>query len=173
MLEINDLLADLSARLPELEWKISGLNANFSSNSFPRGLFQPSYEMTGASCISEIKSDINALSRQKNQRSADYMAKRIQQKINVLVMLCQIQKKNKPQAKEQFGLNSLSTRQQWIQSLEQDVHVLDVQHQALLRTFDQIKPKGDTPTLLGVQKELGEIEKRLTLAREALSRAIA
>lgn len=172
MTEINELLADLSSRLPELEWKVSGLGT-FSSHSLPRGLFQSSFEMTGASCINEIKSDINALSSQKNQRSADYMATKIQQKINVLVMLCQIQKKNKPKAKENFGLNSLSTRQQWIQTLEEDVRVLDLQHQALLRTFEQIKPKGDTPTLLGLQKELGEIEKRLTLAREALNRAVS
>lgn len=174
MSELNDLLADLSSRLPELEWKIKGLGASFPVYSLPRGVFQTPFGVSGATCIAEIKSDILALSRQKNQRSATFLASRIQQKINVLVGLCQMhQRKNNPADKPHFGLSQLSTRQQWIQSLEEEIDSLASQRQALLRVMEQMKLGVDATSVLSVQKELGQLEKQLTLAREALAKAVS
>lgn len=170
-MELCDLLADLSSRLPELEWKMKGLGPSFPVHNLPRGLFHTPFGFTGANCIAEIKADILTLSRQKNQRSSTYLALRIQQKINVLVGLCQINK-NKPQPEEKasFGLSMLSTRQQWIASLEQEVESLSLQQQALLRASEQMKQTPNTQAQLSLQKELGELEKQLTLAREALAK---
>ena len=113
MLYISELLDELTARLPELEWKIGELNASFSNHSLPPGLFRRAIEPSGSACVAEIKTDIQALSQQKNERSAHYLAERIKQKINVLVALCQIQsRKTKPEDKNYFGIKMLSTRQQ-------------------------------------------------------------
>lgn len=174
VLDISDSLTDLTLRLPELEWKISGLGSSFSTQSLPRGLFSTHFGLTGALCIEEIKADIQTLASQNSSRSAVFLASRIQQKINVLVALCQAHSKNnKPEERVHFGLNKLSTRQQWIRSLEEDVTTLTLQHQALLRALEQMKCNAHVSALLGVQGELGEVEKRLTLAQEALNRAIS
>lgn len=171
---IDELLAELSSRLPELEWKISALNSSFTSHSLPRGLFRPSPELSGQACIDEIKWDIQALSVQPNQRSASYLALKINQKINVLVALCQIHsRKNKPEEKVYFGLNMLSTRQQWIQTLESNINTLAGQQQAMAKALEQMKLNTSNPAILSLQGELGEVERRLTLAREELNRAVS
>lgn len=171
---INDLLADLSARLPELEWKMSSYSAGFSSHSLPKGLFKFRSEFSGPACIAEIKADIDALAKQTNQRSASYLALRIKQKINVLVVLCQMHtRKSKPEEKVHFGLQMISTRQQWIQSLEDDIERLTTQQQAMLNALAQMKQSANNPGQLNLRSELGEVERRLTLAKEALTRAIA
>lgn len=171
---INELLSELSSRLPELEWKLSNLGAFFSRRSLPRGLFSSNMELSGAACIEEIKSDIKVLSEQKNTRSAQYFAERIQQKINVLVSLCQINaKKNKPEGAVYFGVKMLSTRQQWIKTLENDIETLVTQQQAMLNALEQNKLSTNVEVMLSVQAELGEVERRLTLAKEELKRAVS
>lgn len=173
MQEIKELLADLSARLPELEWKVSGLRSSFSNRSLPKGLFHSAREMNGALCIAEIKSDIQGLSIQTNKRAAAHLAQQIQQKINVLVALCQINsKRNKPDERPHFRLDSLSTRQQWIQTLEADIQQLTAQRLAMQKAVAAISLQSSPEVVLNLQAELGEIEKRLTLAQETLNRAI-
>ena len=170
---IDELLAELTSRLPELEWKVSSLNSFISSKSLPRGLFRSSSELTGLACVEEIKDDIQALGHQKNERSAHYLATRIKQKVNVLVALCQIEgRKNKAEEKVHFGITMLSTRQQWIESLEKEISTLEKRQQAMIKAFNQMKRSSDTPAVLSVQKELGEIERRLTLAKETLNQAV-
>ncbi|EHL29489.1 primosomal replication protein PriC [Legionella drancourtii] len=172
--ESNQLLSDLITRLPELEWKISGLGASFSSRSLPRGLFA-NKEPSGASCIAEIKADIQSLSQQKNERSAFYLAERIRRKVNVLVALCQIHsRKNITEENVSFGVKMLSTRQQWIQGLETDIQTLERQQQALTTTLEQMtRSNHPVAVILQLKSELGEIERRLTLAKETWSRAIS
>ncbi|CAM2824552.1 primosomal replication protein PriC [Legionella worsleiensis] len=173
MNHVDELLNELSSRLPELEWKISTLNSFISTSNLPRGLFKVGFELTGAECVKEIQADIQALSQQKNERSALFLAERIKQKINVLVSLCQIKsRKIKPEQQASFGVKMLSTRQQWIQSLEQDIHVLTQQQQAMARSLEHLKRSGDTAAILALHAELGEVERRLTLARETLSQAV-
>lgn len=170
---INELLAELTSRLPELEWKISGLGSLISSQSVPRGLFRSSNELTGTACVDEIKSDIQALSHQRNERSAHYLANRIKQKVNVLVALCQIEsRKNKIEEKIHFGVKMLSTRQQWIGTLEKEVSILEKQQQAIAKALSQMKQSTNAAAILSVQGELGEVQRRLTLAKEALNQAI-
>ena len=171
---INDLLAELTARLPELEWKISSLSSTISSHRVPRGLFRSGIELTGPACVEEIKAEIHALSQQKNERSAQYLADRIKQKVNVLVALCQIEsRKNKPEEKVYFGVKMLSTRQQWIITLEKDISTLEAQQQAMAKALEQLKHSTNTASILSLQRELGEVVRRLTLAREALNQAVS
>ncbi len=168
----KDLLKQLSERLPELEWKINSFGAALSLNSLPRGLFRQRLEMTAAACVDEIKSDISHLARQKSEYSSFYLAAKIQQKISVLVTLCHLQtNKPKAQAKMKFGLEQISTRQQWLQTLEKDIEQLRCQQQAMIKTLTQKQEKGDTQRVLKLQAELGELEKRLTLAKEAYTGA--
>ena len=170
---INVLLAELTSRLPELEWKIIGLGSFISCHSVPRGLFRSSNELTGTACVEEIKADIQALSHQKNERSAHYLANRIKQKVNVLVALCQIEsRKNKVEEKIHFGVKMLSTRQQWIETLEREVSTLEQQQQAIAKALSQMKLSTNAEAILSVQGELGEVQRRLTLAKEALNQAI-
>ncbi|CDZ75910.1 Primosomal replication protein N'' [Legionella massiliensis] len=166
------LLQELAARLPELEWKISSLGCALPISALPKGLFHTSLDMNAASCIAEIKADIQQLAAQKNQRSAQYLAERIKQKISVLVALCHLQA-NKPKTEEKkgFGLDKISTRQQWIQALEKDINLLNSQREALEKTLAQLKVRGDAQAVLQLQAELGAVEKRLTLAKETLASA--
>mgnify|MGYP002132604162 CR=1 FL=1 len=170
-MSLDVLLQELETRLPELEWKVSTLGSTFSPKAFPKGLFR-SGETSPTNCIAEIKSDIKKLALSKGDKSPFYLAQRIQQKINVLVSLCQLQtSKPKPEAKIHFGVNSISTRQQWLQSLEQEINLLMIQREAMLKTFAQMKTQSKTEALLHLQAELGEVERRLTLAKETFARA--
>lgn len=171
---LNDILTQLTMRLPELEWKVNGLGSSFSVHQLPRGLFGFRLNMTGAACVEEIKMDIQALSTQTNQRAASHLALRINQKINVLVALCQINgRKNKTQTKVTFGLNALSTRQQWITRLESDIEGLTFQQLAMKKALDQQKQSENSAAVLSLHGELGEVTRRLTMATEALNQAIA
>lgn len=173
MSPIHELLAGLSARLPELEWKISELTVPITSHNLPKGLFHPTHELTASTCIAEIKADIHHLSHQENKRGAEYIATRIKQKINVLVALCQIdRRRKKPEQKTVFTLDMLSTRQQWISTLEKNINTLTLQYQALTRTVQHMKTDTAAEVILCLKSELGEVERRLTLAQEALNQAI-
>lgn len=171
-MDYSALLQELTARLPELEWKISALEASLSMHSLPRGLFRPHLEVTATTCIEEIKADIRTLAEQKMASSAYYLAQRIQQKINVLVTLCHLQSsKPKNRKKTNFGLSSISTRQQWLQSLEQDINRLTEQQEAMSKALLHMQTRGDSQAILQLKAELGEVEKRLTLAKETFARA--
>lgn len=172
-MSIDALLHELEARLPELDWKISSLGAALSTKSLPRGLFRPRLETSFSICIAEIKEDIQALAAQKIEYSAYYLAQRIRQKINVLVRLCQMQNE-KPKSKETvyFGLTMINTRQQWLQTLEKDINLLVEKHEAMTKALEKMNVQGNSLALLSLQAELGEVEKRLTLARETFARGI-
>jgi hypothetical protein len=171
---IDDILVELSSRLPELEWKISSLNHSFSSHSIPKGLFRPHPEFSAVACVNEIKEDITALSQQKNERSANFLATRIQQKINVLVTICNLgNQKNKREEKVHFGLQTISTRQQWIQGLELDIEILSKQQDAMTKALQAMRYNKNNEALLNLKAELGEVERRLTLAKETLNQALA
>ncbi len=172
MTTINETVRVLSARLPELAWKLGALDSTINPKLLPRGLFNDRFEMTPQSCLDEINANLQALNNQSNERSAHYLALRVHQKINVLVRLCQIRvNKKKETGSMPFGLQSISTRQQWLQTLEDDIANLNRQQQALMRTLLTLQGKGDSTALLNLKAELGEIEQRLTLTNETLLRA--
>lgn len=169
--ESNDLLLKLTERLPELEWRISKLGVSFSSKNLPKGLFRFSKELNGSACITEIKEEIQRLSNEKNKLSAFYLAERISQKINVLVILCKMhQQKNKQEEKVHFGINKLRSRQQWINDLQREIDTLTEQQQAMIKTLHEMKGRPDSSMVLHLKAELGELERRLTLAKESLVR---
>ena len=169
---IKNLLPELIGRLPELEWKVTGLNPIVFKHNVPKKLFRSSQELTGAICINEIKADLHLLSKQENQPAALYLAEQVKHKINVLVGLCQISNRNKkPVEPPQFNIKMLTTRQQWLQSIEDDIHALTNQQQALSKALMQMRQGIDPSAALNLKAELGEVERRLTLAQEALTKA--
>lgn len=169
---IKELASDLIARLPELEWKTCQLNPILFSKSIPKRLFRAT-NLNPVECINELKADIHLLKKQKGEMSALYLAEQIKQKINVLVGVCKIDKKQEKLSEYlPLGINMLSTRQQWLRGLEQEVDVLTQQQQALLKRLASMKSNHkDASVMLNLQAELGSIEQRLTLAQEALSNA--
>lgn len=159
----------LLARLPELEWKLSSLGPTLNPKLLPPGLFRERFELTPHACAEEIRADLYHLKRQTNERSSHYLALRVQQKINVLVRLCQKNADNQVKLKENVGLRAISTRQQWLQTLRDDQVILQKQQEAIKAA---LQVKQNTDVALNLQAELGEIERRLTLAKETLERAM-
>ncbi len=168
---IQESLQSLSARLPELEWKLKTLNIALHAKNTPPGLFYNRVDMTPQSCIAEIKADLRVLAAQANERSGHYLADRISQKINVLVRLCQMHTDKQPAIREvNFGVQMISTRQQWLQTVQDDIAKLVEQQQALASTLAKMQRSDNKYASLSLQAELGEVERRLTLARETLVR---
>lgn len=169
---INELLTELTARLPELEWKLTSLNIPYVWKKLPKGLFRLSHQGSGTTFVDEIKADIEQLSRQDNERSAYFLAEQIKQKVTVLVALCQIEgRTTKVVEKKHFGIKSLGTRQQWLQNMEAEIQILSKQQVAMANSLAQIKPGAEPAMVLSVHAELGEVERQLTLAQEALKKA--
>jgi len=175
MISVKESLQQLSARLPELEWKLGTLHITPKPYQLPRGLFRERFELTAESCIDEIKADLKSLHQQHNELSAHYLAQRVSQKINVLVRLCQQRERKKPTLEPQtaFGIQALSTRQQWLTTLHEEIIALSKQQQALTTALIHLESSQNTQAVLSMRVELGELERRLTLARENLERITA
>ena len=169
---LYEVLARLSARLPELEWKLSRLNTVIHIKQLPPGLFRSRIECTAQTCIDEIKTDIYAIQQQNNEHSAHYLAERVGKKINVLVRFCQQTTcKKKTEQQPRFGVQAIGTRQQWLKTMQDNIDVLNAQHQALAATLAKVTTENNTQATLNLQLELGKAERRLTLAKETLTRS--
>ncbi|MCP0913914.1 MULTISPECIES: hypothetical protein [Legionella] len=168
---MNDFIKSLQARLPELEWKLHGV-ISIKPEQLPRGLFR---QTTPQACVREIREDLTHLiTMQKDGKSAQYLAKRIEQKINVLVQICKNNREKKEtDAQPPFGFKSFVTRQQWLQALEQEIATLSAQQQALLASLKQLQKKNDAQAVLGLRSELGQLERQLTLAKEKFAQVLA
>ncbi|STX30063.1 coiled-coil protein [Legionella beliardensis] len=171
-MSVNLLLTTLLARLPELEWQLSKFELSFNSRVFPNGLFRCHPKDDIQAYSKEVKTDINTLSQQTNLRVAHYLALQINQKINVLVSVCQQHSKKKVTSEvADFTLDRLTTRQQWLQNLEQQITLLTQQKDALAATLAQSQNlNGESK--LKLQAELGQLQKQLTLANEAYLKAM-
>jgi hypothetical protein len=164
----------LSDRLPELTWKLNTLYPALHPKWFPPGLFIQKQDMTPQSCIDEINDDLQKINAQNNKRIALYLADRVNKKINVLVRLCQVRRDTRTTHKPiEFDVQAISTRQQWLGTLEKDIAQLSIQQQALAFALQQLKNKDAPEALLKLHAEIGEVERRLTLAKERLARAIS
>lgn len=175
-MSVNTLLSELLARMPELEWQLNKLGTSFSSQALPRGLFRQEFDAPVQAYVTEIKSDIQALRATKNSELAkNHLALRIHQKINMLVKVCARHNRQSlsPPEEISYGVKQLSTRQQWLQALDDDISLLLKQKESLHHVLLREKTAKDTTALLNVQRELGELEKRLTLAVETRARAIS
>jgi hypothetical protein len=172
---MNEYIKALSARLPELSWRLGLLNyAEFNSHKLPRGLFKKNLEMTPQSCIDEILDDLKLLETHRSQRSDQYLAKRVSEKINVLVQLCQMSKNSERVSPPfSFTVDSITTRQQWLARLTKEMAELRLQEEALMNRLAHLEKRDNPTVILNVQAELGEINRRLTVAQETLSRAMA
>lgn len=164
---LHSLLADLLARIPELEWQLNKVGDVFSAKSLPRGLFKHHYDASSADYIAEIRADINRLKTHVNGRAARYLAEKINEKINVLVTLCsQYNRQTSVREVARFTVDQLSTRQQWLNQLEQTIQRLSAQQQALVKALSQQTASDDPLVQLNLRRELGELEKQLTQAQE-------
>ena len=165
-------LDELFARLPELEWKLSRSNSVLNPALLPRGLFRSRLEFTPSSCIEEIRADIKAIKRQKNEEACQYLAERVGQKINVLVRLCQHAPKIKASEKHvNLAVKSIGTRQKWLQTMQDEIDTLSLQQQALTATLQRLQQDHNPQAELNLQAELGRVEQRLTLAQETFARS--
>lgn len=170
---MEEYIKTLTARLPELSWQLSLLgHAALNASKFPRGLFKKSLEMTPKSCMDEIVDDLKLLAKHKTDRSTHYLAMRVSQKINVLVRLCQINKAHQSlPSTRPLTVQKISTRQQWLMNLAQEIQTLRLQEEAVSNSLEECKKVNHATMILNIQAELGEIKRRLTLAEETLSHA--
>lgn len=168
-MNVNKLLTELLARMPELEWQLSKLGAVFSPSTLPPGLFHQPYDAPVTDYIAEIKKDIARLSSQTNFQRTHYLALKINQKINVLVALCASYNQKATQDTS-CVIDALLTRKSWLATMEQNLQTFSVQQDALIRRMEQ-RTSLSMDAQLNLQKELGELEKKLTLVREAYFRA--
>ncbi|GGI89045.1 hypothetical protein GCM10007966_17270 [Legionella impletisoli] len=135
----------------------------------PEGLFKCAYDDNPESYIQEIRSDLLVLNENTNANSVQFLASRIARKINVLVCLCQLHEKKIPQSyTASLTIQTLATRQQWLQQLEHKIHSLEEQKQSLARRLTECLKRSprDDQAILILQKDLGELEKQITLAKE-------
>ncbi len=171
MMSMIETVQRLRARLPELLWKLNKHHILFHSSQLPKGLFHQILEMSPQSCIEEIQADLHALERREEDESGRFLARKVNQKVTVLVRLCQLQAE-KPLSPPLDLLEAMSTHQQWVVALEKDVMHLRAQHQALARALQECSSLCTPEALLTLQAELGEAARRLTLAEEAMGRAL-
>jgi len=166
-MNIDSELEALKARLPELAWQLRKLGSSFPVHTLPRGLFRQVTVDAGAYII-EINEDIDKLSTQLNLPSMNYLASKIHQKIAVLVAICA--NMNQPEkAKEHFQMDSICTRQQWLERLNDDLQALRGQREALLKAMRAAGAHAEIQ--LPLQAELGALEKQLTLVEEQYAKA--
>lgn len=171
-MNIGQLLNALESRLPELEWRIGYINPSLLAQALPAGLFRPQIEPSSAGCIDEIKQDIAALARQDSEKSAFFLANRIHQKINVLIDLCKT-RDNKPQTDMmQAVLYKINTRKQHIEALESDILSLEIQKKSLKKRAASLETESSQLVLLKIQKELGAIERKLTVLLEERNKVV-
>lgn len=80
--------------------------------------------------------------------------------MNVLLSLC---RRNKPKGTQQFEMNQIMTRQQWLNSINKEVGRLETQEKALRCTLDR---HWDNPSLSqAIQKELEEVKQQLNTVK--------
>lgn len=169
---VGNLLQQLTDRLPELEWKMSILGEFISIKTLPRGLFRYAFDYKPSVCLEEIKADIQALTIQTDFAIAEYLSQRIHQKISVLVGLCNEKAKHKKgDKKTELSVKMLSTRQHWVQALEQEIQALEKQQQALQARQNHLQQASSPEIELALKAELGQLEKKLTLAKEKFQQA--
>ena len=172
MISIDASIERLAARLPELSWKLSAIGSTLDPKLLPKGLYRHRFEYTSESCIEEINTDLQAIKQQTNEQATHYIAERVVQKINVLVRICQQharQKKTERQAP--LGVQAISTRQQWLKTMQSEIEALSGQQEALMLAFNDFKLGENTQAMLRVQAELGQAEQRLTQAKETYERS--
>lgn len=171
-MRLTEIVLELSNRLAELEWKIEQPSVLIRSTMLPRGLFRHAKVSRNIDYVQEIRDDLTALSHPAGLERAEYLALKIQEKINVLVRICQISKAPpSPAESSSLNMQSMMTRQQWLADLKAEIERLEGQQNAMLQALEALDKRN-----INAEHEariaLAHIEKRLTLARETFERAI-
>ena len=172
---IEDLSEVLAARLPELEWKLGGVDETLSSKLLPPGLFSSQINMSTQKCVAEVRSSLLALKDERSEQSMQYLAKRINRQLNVLVRICKLHAKELPQhVSSAFDMQAMSTRRQCLSKLENKIESLKVQREALRVRLKQERGLRCCPKFIVVlQAEIGMLERKLSLTQEHLERLSA
>lgn len=170
-----DPFHQLRTRITELEWQLSKYASQFSAQSLPKGLFRQDISAQAQAYASEIKDDLLVLESgyQRKAFETTGLALKIQQKIMVLVNLCKQYHRAglTDEVKPSYHLDKISTRQAWLQSLESEITVLRQQRDALKNQLQEKERGDDLGLQLSLRTELGDLEKRLTLAEETFGQA--
>lgn len=159
----------LLARLPELNWQLTQTNPVIWQQLLPKGLFRQSSYFTPSAVILELEDDLNAILQLDDGASRQHKIKKIEQKIQVLVTLCRLQKKYKNQSSEPEAklLDKICKRGEWVMKLEQDIKELNIQKAALK---DQLEHPKKVDITLELQRQIGRIEQLIGKHQEALAR---
>jgi primosomal protein N'' len=167
-------ITKLRARLPEIAWRLRGVDS--LRRHLPIGLFAcATPHQTGGvePYIDEINSNLDALERDPHGHRAHFLAQQINTKIEVLLRLSQLPvatTSSVPGAR--LGLNSLATRQHWLAQLHTEIARLTSQHMALNNALSAKLAQGLRDDSVAVlQREMGELNRCLTQAQEALAAA--
>ncbi len=168
----NKELSHLTARLPELAWQLNKIDKPILPNLLPPGLFKSCIDVPASFYIDEIKTDIERMKKSRSDAGERYLASKIQQKITVLVSICDktVREKKTP-ASTDFSVKAIVTRQQWLQSLEATIKSLTEQRDALINCLAQKDSHENIQ--LNCYSELGLLEKRLTLAKETYAKSVS
>lgn len=165
MPDFTGVAAELSSRLPELEWQLSKLGAQFHRRLLPKHLFREA--STPDDCIDEIKRDIISLSKQsESEQIQHYLATTIRQKISVLVHICQLHGHHVAPERPTI-YDSMTTRAQWLEKLELARSKLLTQKEAILMALATMQMREQRDAILSLQLELGHIERELSALEEA------
>lgn len=150
-MSIEPFIEQLYARLPEIEWQFNQLDSSVLTMQIPAGLFQCK-PLTTHACMDEIKANLDALKKQNTEQAIRYLCLVIEKKINTVVRICKGSSTRKV-------VEAIRTRQQCLKDLQAEVAVLTRQQQALLK---------NTQVSLQLEKELGEVTRRLIQAQQRL-----
>jgi hypothetical protein len=142
-------------RLPELERQISKCEEKFPLHLLPKGLFRDVY--SGMDCIADILRDLDIIQSETSERVVTYCSMRLSQKIHVLVHICRTQSHKMSTAIKPV-LETISTRSQWLEQLQNRQRSLSLQRAAILKTLE----RADAKTVPALQKELQDIDLQLS-----------
>lgn len=167
----HQVLNELSVRLPELQWALRLADKNSLSHSLPAGVFRSPLQGEPYSFIEEIRWDLQVLARCLNDASGQALAQKIRHKIATLVAACRLPPHTKvaTHGLESSVLKHMATRKQWVQNLEEQLTRLTEQHAALVHRLSQSM---DASLQLNLQAQLGQLQRELTLAKEAYTKAM-
>ena len=159
---VTGLLHSLQARLPELEWQLSKMQDSWLKIRVPPGIFRTSY------FLEEIKADIITLSHASSLKTRSYVAQKLNQKVHVLVRICKQHQKTESKHSKPL-LSTLSSRQQYVQNLFEEIERLHQQYQALCNKKQKVN---NHTVLIALEEEIGLIQKKVTLAEEEYKKIV-
>lgn len=170
-MRFQKILSELSTRVTLLEWQLKELHPSLLGR-LPKGVFRHSHVENTAVLIDELKADIHALTVDENIERGQYLSQMLTHKINILVKMCQLQKKYLPKTQQSsMTLQGLMTRQTWLSSLATEIQKLEEAEAALLLQIQQSSAHS-LELALEMRKSHADVLKQLTELRETYQREV-